>query len=97
MARISDCRDILRKEGRCFVCLMKGHRASECQGTKRCRKCGQRHHQSLCEPPSVSRTEGQEAKEDGNVLTTSNNVENSVLLQTACTSIFTADDQFVFF
>ena len=95
---ISDRRDILRKEGRCFVCLMKGRRASECQGTKRCRKCGRRHHQSLCEPPSVSRTEGQEAKECGDVPTTSNNVakcKNSVLLQTARTRIFTADDQLI--
>ena len=95
---ISDRRDILKKEGRCFVCLMKGHRASECLGTKRCCKCGQRHHQSLSEPPSVSSTEGQEAKEGGDVPTTLNNIakcKNSMLLQTARTRIFTANDQLI--
>ena len=94
----SECRDILRKEGRCFVCLMKGHRASECQGTKRCRKCGRRHHQSLCELQPVPRTESQEAKEAEDVPTTSNNVaksKNNVLLQTARTRIYTADGQLI--
>ena len=80
----SERRDILRKEGRCFICLMKGHRASECQGTKRCRKCGRKHQQSLCELQPISRTESQEAKEGDDVSTTSNNVaksRNNVLLQ----------------
>lgn len=83
VTRTSECRDILRKEGRCFLCLMKDHRASECQGTKRCRKCGRRHHQSLCELQPVPRTESQEAKEAENVPATSNNVaksKNNVLL-----------------
>ena len=90
----SERRDILRKEGRCFhcfVCLMKGHRASECQGTKRCRKCGRRHHQSLCELQPVPRTKSQEAKEAEDVPTTLNNVaksKNNVLLQTVRTSIY---------
>ena len=63
---------------------MKGHRASDCQGTKRCRKCGRKHQQSLCELQPISRTESQEAKEGDDVSTTSNNVaksRNKVLLQ----------------
>ena len=78
--------------------LMKGHRASECQGTKRCRKCGRRHHQSLCQSQPVPRTENLEAKEAEDVPTTSNNVaksKNNVLLQTACTRIYTADGQLI--
>ena len=72
---------------------MKGHRACECQGTKRCHKCGRRHHQSLGKPESVSHTKGQEAREGGNVPTTLNNVakcKNNVLLQTARTRIYSA-------
>jgi len=42
-------RDILKKEGRCYVCLARGHRATQCRSSKRCRKCNHRHHQSLCE------------------------------------------------
>ena len=98
VTRTSERRDILRKEGRCFVCLMKGHRASKCQGAKKCHRCGRRHHQSLCELQPVPRTENQEAKESEDVPTTSNNVaksKNNVLLQTACTRIYTADDQLI--
>ena len=77
---------------------MKGHRASDCQGTKRCRKCGRKHQQSLCELQPISRTESQEAKEADDVSTTSNNVaksRNNVLLQTARTKIYTADGQLI--
>jgi len=42
-------REILKKEGRCYVCLARGHRATQCRSSKRCRKCSHRHHQSLCE------------------------------------------------
>ena len=43
------------KEGRCFVCLSRGHRANECHHHRKCRKCGRRHHQSLCETDSTLR------------------------------------------
>ena len=39
---------------------MKGHRASDYQGSKRCHKCGRKHHQSLCDVQSVTRTENQD-------------------------------------
>lgn len=40
---------VLKREGRCFLCLSSGHRASECSVNRRCRMCGRKHHQSLCE------------------------------------------------
>ena len=42
-------KEALKKEGRCFVCLARGHRAAQCCSSKRCCKCGHRHHQSFCE------------------------------------------------
>ena len=42
-------KEALKKEGRCFVCLARGHRAAQRRSSKRCRKCNHRHHQSLCE------------------------------------------------
>ena len=39
-----ECRHLLRKEGQCFLCLIKSHRDSECQGNKRCCKCGRKPH-----------------------------------------------------
>jgi len=41
-------REVLRREGRCFLCLSSGHCASDCSSSRRCRHCGRRHHQSLC-------------------------------------------------
>ena len=40
----------LRKSGRCFSCLRKGHLSRNCRTTNRCRNCGGRHHTSICAP-----------------------------------------------
>ena len=66
VSEISSRKDILKKDGRCFVCLAKGHRAAQCRSTKKCRKCNKRHHQSICDvslqtpeprqPPQTSET-----------------------------------------
>ena len=37
-------RQILKKAGRCFMCLCTGHISKECRSKIRCRKCGKRHH-----------------------------------------------------
>ena len=39
-------KEILKRDGRCFVCLRKGHISKQCD--KRCRKCQGLHHQSIC-------------------------------------------------
>ena len=33
-------REVLKKDGRCFVCLAMGHHARQCHSAKRCHKCG---------------------------------------------------------
>ena len=48
ITRLQDRKDILRRDKRCFVCLRIGHVSQECQNSRGCRKCGQRHHQSIC-------------------------------------------------
>ena len=42
-------KETLRREGRCFLCLSQGHKASQCSSKRKCRKCNKRHHQSICE------------------------------------------------
>ena len=54
--------DILKKEGRCFLCFGKGHRAAQCVVSRRCRHCKRKHHQSLCQgnndkPGTVAQTD----------------------------------------
>ena len=42
-------RDILKKNGRCYVCLRKDHLSRECKSNVKCFSCGGRHHVSICE------------------------------------------------
>ncbi|CAB4039365.1 PREDICTED: uncharacterized protein LOC107352353, partial [Paramuricea clavata] len=41
-------KNILKRQGRCFLCLRKGHRINQCT-SNRCRKCPRKHHQSIFE------------------------------------------------
>ena len=54
---VSNCaarKEILKREGRCFVCLKKSHLARQCTSNIRCFKCKKRHHASVCEQPPES-------------------------------------------
>ena len=72
----------LRKSGRCFSCLRKGHLSRNCRSTNRCRTCNGRHHTSLCnsavgQPTGdscVSRSRSQPPRE-GTSLTTLSGTE----------------------
>ena len=47
---IRERRNILKREGRCYLCLRKGgHLARECQSSIKCFTCKGRHHVALCE------------------------------------------------
>ena len=41
-------RQSLRKNGRCFSCLWKGHLVQDCRSSIRCHTCKGRHHSSIC-------------------------------------------------
>lgn len=51
---VEDRKQILRKSGRCFVCLRRGHISRECRSRSRCSKCSVRHHVSLCAQASTN-------------------------------------------
>ena len=38
----------MRKTGRCYVCLRRGHMLRGCRSTTRCYKCKGKHHSSIC-------------------------------------------------
>jgi hypothetical protein len=42
-------RAILRKKGKCFLCLRSGHIIKHCDSQYKCQKCGGHHHLSICE------------------------------------------------
>ena len=82
---VSTRKDLIKRDGRCFICLAKGHRAAQCRSMKRCRKCNNRHHQSLCEMTTQGSSETQQTEEDttDSSMTTSTRSKKVVLLQTA--------------
>ena len=45
---VTDRKGILLKTGRCFNCLKTRHKSRDCDSTRTCRHCHQRHHQSIC-------------------------------------------------
>ena len=87
--------EVLKKEGRCFLCLSNGHRASQCTSNKRCRKCGRKHHQSICVPSKP--VEEKETTTNTGKETTTNLVRTKtcVLLQTARTYAYTSDENLI--
>ena len=42
-------KQMLSKQGRCFVCLTRGHRSTDCRSNVYCFICKQRHHTAICE------------------------------------------------
>ena len=81
--------DILHKKGRCFLCLSRGHRVSNCTSTQRCRKCNQKHHQSICkainEPsaPNAAAEANPESSTTNQSTALNVQCQSRVLLQTA--------------
>ncbi|CAB4024264.1 PREDICTED: uncharacterized protein LOC107331856, partial [Paramuricea clavata] len=41
-------KQILRKQGRCFLCLKRNHIARDCESRYMCKYCSGKHHVSLC-------------------------------------------------
>ena len=93
-------KDVLRKEGRCFLCLTNGHRVSNCSGPRRCRRCGRKHHQSLCTQNTADRNTDTASNTNLDTTTptttcTARSVKTYVLLHTAHTFAYTADEKLV--
>ena len=45
---INERKEILKRSGRCFICLRKNHVARDCKSKTKCFKCDKRHHISIC-------------------------------------------------
>lgn len=85
-------RSVLRRKGKCFVCLQSGHISRKCGSQRNCFRCGARHHTSICtaqasvgNPP---RKPKEETSQNNQTVSTSlyftrNPNNKRVLLQTA--------------
>ena len=78
---------ILKKFQKCFLCLKGSHVVRNCKSSYVCRKCGGKHHISLC----LKETSGDHvtAPESASGITCSNHVGvvNGILLQTAVSEV----------
>ena len=46
---LEERKNILKKEGKCFRCMKRGHLASKCDTRIKCNECGGRHHAAVCD------------------------------------------------
>ena len=76
-------RQLLKKAGRCFVCLRTGHIKKECRSKTKCSKCGRRHHISIClgekDEASKATSEGVQQGTSQNTQSTSSETSGSKL------------------
>ena len=98
-------KQLLRKTGRCFVCLNKGHISRKCKVNYSCVKCKQRHNVSICtDKPQAStgyernsrnnnRFNDERVSENHSLLINSpNNNNNVILLQTALSKVYNTEE-----
>ena len=52
VTNVSHRKQLVRKYGRCFICLGKNHLAKNCKSELGCNVCKGKHHTSICESPS---------------------------------------------
>lgn len=87
-------KDLIRKKGKCFVCLSSDHIARNCTVNYLCRKCQGKHNISICTAPenkkdSSDKGSGDKDNESLNVHVNSN---GSILLQTAQAEVCNLED-----
>ena len=94
-------RAILRKKGKCFLCLTSGHLARNCSSHLKCFKCGNHHHTALCEKDSHRFESGAQQSQrvsqfpprsGGGTSTMCVNSNTSVLLETARAAVGSPND-----
>ena len=54
-------KDFLRRDGRCFVCLRKGHLGKACYSNSKCLDYSGRHHVSICDRQKEKRSSSLDA------------------------------------
>ncbi|XP_068738177.1 uncharacterized protein [Montipora capricornis] len=87
-------KQVLRKKGRCYLCLKSGHLSRNCKSPVKCFKCQGAHHVAICD--SFEHTvSGPEQVENVPNVSTSLYVDQyrgSVLLQTATAEVVRPDN-----
>ncbi|XP_028403430.1 uncharacterized protein LOC114526129 [Dendronephthya gigantea] len=82
---------ILRKSGRCFICLDTGHLAKQCRSRYECKRCRKgKHHISICET-NPTETNSEENNGTENFVGHTGSENKGILLQTAIAFVCASD------
>ena len=76
-------KEILCKNGRCYVCLKKYHTSRDCRSRGRCTKCNGRHHTTICLRSSSQSSPLPNPEKAPSINTMYAGSQTAVLLQTA--------------
>ena len=91
-------KNLLKNQGRCFICLAKGHVSKNCKANYSCVKCKNRHHVSICsakDDKSKIHTDNNGTDGDTPPQTTlqiSNPSSTTIILQTAKATVLNPDE-----
>lgn len=91
---------MIRQQKRCFLCLQLGHDSKNCTAKWKCFSCKGKHHVAICsklrDKESDKNTESNDDNNDvsTNVAGSENKTVNPVLLQTAKTTVSSADEKY---
>lgn len=92
---LTERKDILKTNNRCFRCLKPNHSSRFCRTDKlKCEKCSARHVTIMCDPEYIKNIKSNALQKE-NVKSTSlfaNNEINNVYLQTACAFVYSNDN-----
>ena len=85
-------REILKEARMCFVCLKLGHIGKTCESGIRCKVCGKRHNQMICEGDKEKKGNEPKERPERNAVTMASKGNESVLLQTAQAMVYGEDE-----
>ena len=66
VSNITERREILKRNNRCYNCLAPGHRVSDCRNDGRCRNCQAKHHTAICSITQNNSSQNQRNPSNGN-------------------------------
>ena len=89
--------EILKRDGRCFVCLSLDHQSTSCE--KNCHRCNGNHHQSICRRQTHRKSQhdlsaNKNSQETQNSTLVTQSTEVSQLPQSTTTQVLVQRAQF---
>ena len=84
-------KNLLRAQGRCFLCLKRSHLSRDCTSSIKCAKCSRRHHLSICDSDLSNITAGNSPREEVLNTASSDQQEISVIIANSAETTIISD------